>query len=295
MLPVDSFTDYLLYERNYSKKTVDNYVTDINQLGGFIEQLLGEFEVLQVKAEHVRDWMMSLMSQGYSASTVNTKLSSLRTYFHFLLLNGQVKTNPLALLSGPKKKKPLPTFLKESEMNRLLDDVQYGDNFEGVRNRMILEMFYATGMRLSELIGLDDAHVDFFLHQIRVTGKRNKQRFIPFDAELEKSMMLYLEVRDLQIRENRESAFFVRKNGKRMYAGLVRNIVKKHVSLVSTLKKNSPHVLRHTFATQMLNHEADLEAVKELLGHESVATTQVYTHTTFEELKKAYKQSHPRG
>ena len=167
MLPVDSFTDYLLYERNYSKKTVDNYVTDINQLGGYIEQLLGEFEVSQVKAEQVRDWMMSLMSQGYSASTVNTKLSSLRTYFHFLLLNGQVKTNPLALLSGPKKKKPLPTFLKESEMNRLLDDVQYGDNFEGVRNRMILEMFYATGMRLSELIGLDDAHVDFFLHQIK--------------------------------------------------------------------------------------------------------------------------------
>lgn len=294
MLLTDSFLDYLLYERNYSEGTVKYYRTDILELQKFGEEQLGALTPSDVDAELVRDWIASLMDKGCASTTINRKLSSIRTYYKFLLRRGEIQTDPLQKVSGSKKNKPIPSFLREKEMDRLLDDMDFGEGFEGCRDHMILEMFYATGMRLSELIGLDDKDVDFSASLIKVTGKRNKQRLIPFDKELEQSMREYVNVRNEAVTVQTD-AFFVRENGKRLYRSIVTSIVKRNLSKVVTMKKRSPHVLRHTFATAMLNHGADLGSIKELLGHESLATTEIYTHTTFEELKKVYNQAHPRA
>lgn len=281
----DSFLDYLRYERNYSEKTVLAYGEDISQLREFAQERMEKFDPAEVKPELVREWIVSLMDQGYTSTSVNRKLSSLRSFYKYLLRQGEVSVDPLRKITGPKNKKPLPSFLKESEMNKLLDDTDFGEGLKGCRDRLIIEMFYATGMRLSELIGLDDKDVDFSASLLKVTGKRNKQRLIPFGDELKETMLEYVDIRNEMI-SGRSDAFFVRENGERLYKNLVYNLVKRNLSKVVTLKKRSPHVLRHTFATTMLNNDAELGAVKELLGHSSLATTEIYTHTTFEELKK---------
>ena len=198
------------------------------------------------------------------------------------------------MIKGPKKAKPLPQFLKEEEMNRLLDVVEWGDDFESVRARTMLMTFYETGIRLSELTGLDDTAIDWANHAVKVLGKRNKQRIIPLGEELEHTLLIYIRVRDEQVKVG-NGALFVTRKGERMSGDQVRNEVKRCLSLVSTLSKRSPHVLRHTFATAMLNHEAGLESVKKLLGHESLSTTEIYTHTTFEQLKRVYQEAHPRA
>ena len=238
--------------------------------------------------------MVHLMDEGRAATSVNRKLSTLRYFYRFLLRRKEVVINPMLKVVGPKKKKPLPFFVREKDMDRLLDESLFEEGFEGCRDRLILEMFYATGMRLSELIGLNDADVDLSARLIKVTGKRNKQRLIPFGNELEEDLLIYIKVRNEALPEGTK-AFFVRKNGMRMYPLQVYRLVRKSLSKVVTLKKRSPHVLRHTFATAMLNGKAEMRAVKELLGHESLVTTEVYTHTTFEELKKVYELAHPRA
>lgn len=290
----NSFLDYLRYERNYSGKTVSAYAEDISQLEEFAKEEVGEFNPAEVKSDLIREWIVSLMDKGYTSTSVNRKLSSLRSFYKYLLKQGMVEVDPLRKISGPKNKKPLPSFLKEGEMNRLLDETDFGEGFKGCRDHLIIGMFYATGMRLSELIDLDDKDVDFSASLLKVTGKRNKQRLIPFGDELRDAMLAYVDVRNETVSE-RSEAFFIRENGERLYKSLVYNLVKRNLSKVVTLKKKSPHVLRHTFATTMLNNEAELGAVKELLGHSSLATTEIYTHTTFEELKKVYKQAHPRA
>lgn len=290
----NSFLDYLRYERNYSEKTVSAYGEDLLQLEEFAREEAGDFDPVEVKPDLIREWIVSLMDKGYTSTSVNRKLSSLRSFYKYLLRQGRVEVDPLRKISGPKNKKTLPSFLKESEMNKLLDDTDFGDGFKGCRDRLVIEMFYATGMRLSELIDLDDKDVDFSASLLKVTGKRNKQRLIPFGDELRDTMLAYVDVRNETVSE-RSGAFFIRENGERLYKNLVYNLVKRNLSKVVTLKKRSPHVLRHTFATTMLNNEAELGAVKELLGHSSLATTEIYTHTTFEELKKVYKQAHPRA
>ena len=226
---------------------------------------MGDLAPSDVGADLVREWIVSLMDKGYAPNTVNRKLSSVRTYYKYLLKKGLVAADPLRRVTGPKKKKPLPVFLREGEVDRLLDDVDFGERFEGYRDRLIIEMFYTTGMRLSELIGLDDKDVDFSASLIKVTGKRNKQRLIPFDKELGRSMQEYVNVRN-QALPVRSDAFFVRKNGERLGRGIVAYIVRRNLSKVVTVKKRSPHVLRHTFATAMLNNGADLSSIKELLG-----------------------------
>ncbi len=294
MLLTDSFLDYLRYERNYSDDTVKAYGEDIRQFQEFGGEDVGLQSPSEVVVDVVREWMIHLMNLGYATTSVNRKLSSLRSYYKYLLRKGEVKVDPLRKITGPKNKKNLPVFVKESEMNRLLDDEDFGEGFEGCRDHLVIAMFYATGMRLSELIGLDDGDVDFAASVIKVTGKRNKQRLIPFGEELQVEMETYVKQRDESV-PVRSDAFFVRKTGERLYPNIVRKIVTRNLSKVVTVKKRSPHVLRHTFATSMLNHEAELGAIKELLGHESLATTEIYTHTTFEELKKVYNQAHPRA
>ena len=290
----DSFLDYLQYERNYSEETIKSYREDLRQFEEFAREEIGDSAPSEVKAELVREWIVSLMDRGYTSTSINRKLSSLRSFYKFLLRKGEVAVNPLQKITGPKNKKPLPAFLRESDMDRLLDEVDFGEGFKGCRDHMIIEMFYATGVRLSELIGLDNKDVDFSSSLIKVTGKRNKQRLIPFGEELKIAMMEYVDVRNEAV-PIRTNAFFVRENGERLSRSIVENLVKRNLSKVVTLKKRSPHVLRHTFATTMLNHDAELGAIKELLGHESLATTEVYTHTTFEELKKVYNQAHTRA
>lgn len=290
---IDSFIDYLLLERGYSSETTSNYSTDLHEFEAYIESVDATLTLETVDADIVRNWSMSLMEKGLKASTVNEKLSALRSFYRFLLRKKIIEISPMQVVKGPKKKKPLPAFVREEEMNRLLDDTDYGEGWEGDRNRLIMQLFYETGVRRSELVGLNEADVDFFRGQIKVTGKRNKQRLIPFGGELKDALEAYM-ARKAQEVPRIDDALFVLKNGKRVSGQWVYLLVKRYLSQVSTLKKRSPHVLRHTFATAMLNNDAELEAVKELLGHASVSTTEVYTHTTFEELKNAYSAAHPR-
>jgi len=294
MLTENAFLDYLRYERNYSDKTIVNYGSDIGQFREFIQEEVKVSEWASVNSQIVRSWIVSLMDKGYTATSVNRKLSSLRSFYKFLLRRNELEVDPLRKIVGPKNKKMLPSFLKEGEMNDLLDKVDFGKGFVACRDRLIVEMFYATGIRLSELIGLNDVDVDVSGCLLKVTGKRHKQRLIPFGDELKESIIAYKEVKKEEVQAF-SRAFFVRLNGEPLYSGLVYSIVKRNLSKVVTLKKRSPHVLRHTFATSMLNNEAELEAVKELLGHSSLSATEIYTHTTFEELKKVYKQAHPRS
>ena len=290
----EAFLDYLRLERNYSERTIVSYGTDLREFEGYLEKTEAELDFTKVHADVVRNWISELMDEGRTATSVNRKLSSLRSFYRFLLRRKEITVNPMLKIVGLKKKKPLPSFVREKDMNRLLDGLSFDEGFEGCRDRTILEMFYATGMRLSELIGLDDVDVDLSARLIKVTGKRNKQRLIPFGDELAEDLLIYIKVRNDAFPDGVE-AFFIRKNGKRMYPMQVYRIVKRNLSKVVTLKKKSPHVLRHTFATAMLNDNAELRAVQALLGHENLATTEVYTHTTFEELKKVYEQAHPRA
>ena len=292
-MTVESFLHYLRYERNYSEKTVVSYGIDLREFQGYLNGVDGELKLENVDFDIVRGWIVRLMEGGMSEASVNRKLSALRTFYKYLLKKKMITVDPMSIVKGPKRKKPLPTFVRESDMDRLLDGGLFDDSFEGVRDKLIMAMFYETGVRLSELISLNDADIDLFSNVMKVTGKRNKQRLIPFGENLKNAIRSYVECRNVAVGCSCE-AFFVRKNGKRLYQMLVYKLVKQNLSKVVALKKRSPHVLRHSFATAMLNNNAELEAVKELLGHESVTTTEIYTHTTFEELKKVYKQAHPR-
>lgn len=290
----ESFLSFLRFERNYSEKTVRSYGIDLEKFEEYLKGVDEELDFTGVDADLVRGWVLRLMEQGYATTSVNRKLSSLRSFYRYLLRKRVIEKDPMATVKGPKNKKPLPVFVRDEEMSRLLDEQEWKTGLEGLRNRLIVEMFYVTGMRLSELINLKDGDVDFSAQVMKVTGKRNKQRLIPFGEELKEDMNAYLDLRDKEISGSPE-AFFVRKDGKSLYPRMVYLLVRQSLSKVVTLKKKSPHVLRHTFATSMLNNGAELSAVKELLGHESLTTTEVYTHTTFEELKKVYKQAHPRA
>jgi len=291
---IDSFLNFLQYEKNYSEKTINSYRVDLIQLEEYIKNDSEELTLTEVDADIIRQWIIDLTKKGYTTSSVNRKLSSLRSFYKFLLLKQEIIKDPTRKINGPKKKKPLPIFLKEKEINKVLEETNFKEGFIGIRDQMIIEMFYTTGIRLSELIGLDNKDINFEDSLIKVKGKRNKERLIPFGDELKESMLRYISVRNETITVKSE-AFFIKENGERLYNALVERLVKRQLSKVVTLKKKSPHVLRHTFATAMLNNEANLNAIKEILGHTSLAATEVYTHTTFEELKNIYKLAHPRA
>ena len=244
----DSFLKYLQFEKNYSDKTIVSYGIDLEKFEEYFKSVDESLDFTVVDADLIRGWVLSLMEEGYTATSVNRKLSSLRSFYRYLLRQGVVSVDPLQKVVGPKKKKPLPVFVKEADMSRLLDETDFGTSFEGVRDKVILEVFYETGVRLFELVGLTDADVDLSLKQIKVTGKRNKQRFIPFGDKLKSDLNAYLSVREERFPGGGE-AFFLRGNGKPIYPGLVYLLVKRNLSKVVSLKKKSPHVLRHSFAT----------------------------------------------
>ncbi len=294
---IRSFIDYLKFERNYSNKTLRCYEDDLEAFEKFFKELDSTLKWGALDADVVRNWMVSMMDAGSAATSVNRRLSSLRSFFRFLLKRGMVGFDPVRGVQGPKKKKPLPVFVRESDMDRLLDGNCFADSFEGRRDRLILDLFYSTGMRLSELTGLNVEDIDLVTDNVKVTGKRNKQRIIPFGEELHVLLETYISERRIlaDAVAGATSALFVDAKGVRLQNIKVWRLVRYYLGLVSTFSKRSPHVLRHTFATSMLNHHADLEALKELLGHESISTTEIYTHTTFEELKEMYNQAHPRA
>ena len=293
---IEGFLNYLILEKAYSPHTVTSYENDLREFAAYLEKTESGLTLKDVDADLVRGWAMALMSEGRKATSVNRKLSSLRSFYKYLLRKGVVELSPMQGVNGPKKAKPLPQFVREADMERLLCATAQGESWQEVREHVILQLFYETGIRLSELVGLNDADVDFERMTIKVTGKRNKQRVIPVGQGMAASLRRYMCLRDESVPlPNEESPLFVTDKGGRVYPHRVYLLVRKNLSQVVTLKKRSPHVLRHTFATAMLNNAAELEAVKELMGHESVSTTQIYTHTTFDELKKAYKQAHPRA
>ena len=292
---VSQFVDYMRYERNMSPRTIRSYSEDLDDFESFFRNLDGQLSWETIDRDIIREWVESMMDRGNSATSVNRRLSSLRSFYRFALKRGMVEVNPASLVKGPKKAKPLPQFVKEGEMNRLIDDDRlWGESYEDALARTIIIMFYETGIRLSELVGLDDTDVDLANRTVKVTGKRNKQRIVPFGDELASELSQYVEKRDSQgVRTT--SGMFLDKKGKRVSHEKVGKMVKESLSKVTTMKKRSPHVLRHSYATAMLNNGAGLESVKKLLGHQSLSTTEIYTHTTFEQLKRVYKQAHPRA
>lgn len=288
---IERFVTYLRAERHYSEQTIEVYAPVLN---GFADFVSGA-DWTEVRSEDVREWVAVQMEKGMSPATVNKNLSAVRSFFRFLLMSGVVKSDPTRLVRGPKKEKNLPYFVREKEMDNLFDRVEFPDDFAGKRDRLILLIFYSTGIRLSELVGLDIASIDFYTSTIKVLGKRNKERIIPFGTELKEAFEEYLPLRAQQPHADETPALFLGEKVPRITKLKVGQIVNHCLSQVTTQKKRSPHVLRHSFATAMLNNGAEIEVVKQLLGHESIATTEIYTHTTFEELKKAYMKAHPRA
>lgn len=295
---IQPFIDYLRYERNLSERTIEGYEADLKAFSRFAKELDETLDWTTIDEDVIRNWMMDMMEHGNRASSVSRRLSSIRTFYKFLLRRKLVDRDPTHLIAPPRQEKALPVFVREDQMDRLLDGAYFDDSFSGMQDRLMLLTFYSTGVRLSELIGIDVKDMDCGMLQLSVTGKRNKQRIIPFGTEMKEAVLAFLEARKAFLSEKgiRSNALFLNpKNAERLTPQQVRERVKHYLGMVTTLKKKSPHVLRHSFATSMLNHRADLQSVKELLGHERLSTTEIYTHTSFEELKSMYNQAHPRA
>lgn len=294
---VRSFLEYLEIERNYSAHTIENYRIDLNGLLAFVggKHIRGPQEI---DKNLLRSFLAHLIDEGYSKRSIARKIACLRTFFKFLKRQQIIDSNPVLNIRAPKLEKKLPGFLDESAMRRLFE-LPDRSTVEGRRDAAILEVFYSTGMRLSELMGLDVGDIDRQTCLVKVTGKGRKQRVIPIGQKAIDAVDEYMEMRERgrrgSIPFDHTRALFLTDHGKRMYPQIIGNIVKRYIGKVSELEKKSPHVLRHTFATHLLNRGADLKAVKELLGHESLSTTQIYTHVTTERLKKVYHQSHPKA
>lgn len=293
MEAISKFIEHLKFEKRYSSHSLIAYECDLRQ---WVLFLYSEYEVStlnEVNASLIRSWLVSLMEAGLEARSVNRKITTLKSFYKYAVRSKWVEINPMGKITSPKVSKRLPVYIEAEKLDLMLDNQIFEDDFDGRRNHLILELFYGTGMRLSELLGLSIQHVDIWNLQLKVTGKRNKQRIIPLFPSLANQLSNFIDERNGISSEN--STLFIRNDGKALYPAFVYRLVKKHLSTVSTQKKRSPHVLRHSFATEMLNNGADLNAIKEILGHANLSATQVYTHNTIEKLKAAYKQAHPRA
>ncbi len=291
---IQDFLNYIQHEKRYSLHTLESYKNDLLQFQAFVSTNGTSNEVSAANHLDIRNWMVSLMQDGISPRSINRKVSALKSFYKFLLRKGELKKNPLAKVQTPKMSKRLPVFVGQPNMERLLSQIEFPEGVEGQQDKLIIELLYGTGIRRSELIGLKHTDLDAYQSQIKVLGKGNKERIIPGHSNLIQSIKQFLSSKS-EAGEEAGIFLFTDENGKQISASHVYNTVKKYLSLITTINKKSPHVLRHSFATHLMNNGADINAVKELLGHSSLAATQVYTHNTIDRLKEIYKQAHPKG
>jgi integrase/recombinase XerC len=290
---IESFLKYLQYEKRCSPHTLTSYETDLTQFNAFL-QTSGEFKELEgADFAVIRSWIVSMVDGGISARSVNRKIATLRAYYKYLLKKGTLSVDPTQKVKSLKTGKPLPPFVEESRLNHILDTFDFPDNFSGVRDRLVMELLYGTGMRLSEMTGLKQSEVSLPERTIKVTGKRNKQRIVPISRSLADLISRYQDSRKTLTCD--QPWLIVTDEGKQAYPMMVYRLVRKYLDLATTHERRSPHVLRHTYATHLLNRGADLNAVKDLLGHSSLAATQVYTHHSISKLKEIYEKAHPKG
>lgn len=291
----ESFYQFLELEKRYSPNTLISYRNDLLQFEIFCKHTYSIDNISQVRHTQIRSWLVSLMEQKISARSINRKISSLKTYFKFLMKHSKVEKNPMKKVISPKMKKELPSFVEEKNMEKLQTQNIFNDDFDGVRNSLIMELLYATGMRRAELINLKISDINFHSHTMKVLGKGNKERIIPFAEKLQTQMKIYLEKRKQIQGAAGNDLLIITKKGTRMDPRNIYSIVNNTLKMITTIDKKSPHVLRHTFATHLLNNGADINAIKELLGHANLSATQIYTHNSIEKLKDVYKLAHPKA
>ena len=294
-MKVDTFLSYLQYEKRYSPHTITAYTGDIEQFISFLQEFGGIENINEVQHWQIRSWVVDLLGQDVSPRTVNRKLSALKTYFKFLLKRGYLQHNPMLKVVAPKIGKRLPAYIQAREVEALFSQIKFGDDYEGQRDKVLLELLYTTGMRRAELIGLRSDRIDLKQRQLKVLGKGNKERLIPFGPALASSLEKFMNIRRDIFPDSPHPNLLLTAKGKKLYPKAVYNIVRGYLSLVSTVEQRSPHTLRHSFATHLSNNGADLNAIKALLGHSSLAATQVYTHNSIEKLKQVYQQAHPKA
>lgn len=292
---INGFIHYIKHEKRYSDHTIQSYQIDIEQFTAYLKHSFEITKPQKVQSSFIRSWLVSLIDSNVSNRSINRKISTLKSYYKYLLRNDLVQSNPMDKIISPKVSKKLPVFVEEKNINDFFDEFVFEDSYKGALDRMILELLYSTGMRLSELINLKQLDVDLANQHLKVTGKGNKQRIIPFGNNLSKSITRYISAKKFHGLNHNTPYFFVNEKGKQLYPKFVYRRVHHYLSNISTVKKKSPHILRHTFATHMLNHGAELNTIKELLGHSSLSATQVYTHNTIDQLKTIYKQAHPKA
>lgn len=294
---IDSFLQHIKYEKRFSGHTVISYENDLTQFRDFIKKEYLQEDISDVTYMMIREWFSVLMENEISAVSVRRKKAALNSFYKFLLREGKIEENPVSRVISPKAGKRLPVFVPEEQMSRLFsDDIDFGSGFKSKRDKMILEMLYATGMRLSELVNLKDQDVNTSEMYIRVIGKRNKERIVPLGNNLIRIINEYrFEKQEIEEIYGKSDLFYITEKGKKIYQKLVYRVVNYYLSVSASISKKSPHILRHTFATHMLNKGADINAIKEILGHENLSATQIYTHNTIDKLKTIYKQAHPRA
>ena len=286
----NKFIKYLSSEKRFSRHTITSYSTDLDQFTLFLsEEHQISDEVSEISFQIVRSWITYLLEKGVTPRSVNRKISTLKTYFKFLIRENIISESPMLKIVSPKSKKRLPIFIEENQIENLLNEVDFDEGFIGERDKLIIELFYVTGIRISELINIKIFDINFSNNLIKVLGKRNKERLIPLSNNIVNEIQIFAK------KHNVNNYLFTNLRGNKLYTKLVYRVVKKYVGKISSVSKKSPHVLRHTFATHMLNNGADINAIKELLGHANLSATQVYTHNTIEKLKTVYKQAHPRA
>ncbi len=290
-----SFISYLTHEKRYSSHTVISYENDIRQFHKFIEEKYSVYDIATVNHYMVRSWLVHLMQNKISAKSINRKFSSLRTYFLFLLRQGVVDKNPTKKVIPPKIGKRLPSIIQKSEIERLLDDIIFPDDFSGCRDKIIITILYNTGIRRSELINLSDNDIDFYSKVIKVLGKGNKERIIPMTEDMIQELKKYISVRNGFFEKQKFNYTVVTDKGNKMYPKFVYDVVTKYLSMVSSSKRRGPHILRHSIATHLADEDVELNAIKTMLGHSNLSATQIYTHNSVEKLKKAYLKAHPKA
>lgn len=291
----DSFLEYLKFEKRYSPHTVRSYQDDLIFFFDYLQLNFGELSLTEIKPAFIRTWLAHQKEQGASAKTINRRISTLKSFFKYQLREEKIEVSPMITIVSPKQSKRLPIYVEQKDIALLFNHIEFPDSWEGYMNKMIIALLYSSGMRLSELIALKEAHVDLAKGNLKILGKGNKERLIPLSEEMKTNLGAYLQEKQRCFDSAAQEYLLINEKGKKLYPKYVQMVVKKYLSLITTVTKKSPHVLRHSFATHLMNNGAELNAVKELLGHSSLAATQIYTHNTIEKLKDIHKKAHPKA